>query len=88
MFTHEICDVRPKQTVGVPWMQFLPPWPASPTTSLPLKNSTPRGLSNPAATSVGPPAADTGAGRTRPTAINRAAANDRRILRRTCTTST
>ena len=88
MFTHEICDVRPKQMVGVPGMQFLPPWPASATTSVPLKNSTPRGLSKPAATSVGIAGAPApaGVGTKTATAINTTAAKDKRNFQRISST--
>src|SRR2546430_7099199 len=88
VLTHEICDVRPKQIVGTPGMQFFPPWPASATTSLPLKNSTPRGLSKPAATSVGAtaPAAPAGVGTRTPTAMITTAANDKRNFPRISST--
>src|SRR6266576_2040292 len=86
VLTQEICDVRPKQIVGTPGMQFLPPWPASATTSLPLKNSTPRGLSKPAATSVGAPVADAGVGTSAPAAMKTTAANDKRNFTRISST--
>ena len=80
--------MRPKQIVGVPGMQFLPPWPASPTTSFPLKNSTPRGLSKPAATSagVGGPTAPAGVGTKTPAAMNTIAANEKRNFPRISST--
>src|ERR1700694_1150664 len=86
MFTHEICDVRPKQMVGVPAMQFVPPWPASATTSLPLKNSTPLGVAKPAATNEGVPTAEAGVGTRTPTAMNTIAANEKRNLPRISST--
>jgi len=86
VFTHEICELRPKQVSGFvadAGIQLVPPWPASATTSFPLKKSTPRGLSKPDATATGAAAAATpGLGMSVPAASSRIAASGIRIFRR------